>query len=373
MGRRKRHIGLIIQIDVLILIIILNYFAWKSREFCDFYVTDVYPLWVRTYGKLTALTKASVGEWMIIVLICYLMISIVMIIPSFMLRGKRGGHIIKCYYLVGLHLILPVILIMTLNCTILYHCTKMTESVETEDHTEEIVQIYSILLEHAEELSTLVTRDMEGNVLYTGDMKEDAILYMQNLESDYSRLGGFYPITKDIRNSWFLSQQYIQGYFFPFSMESNINSDMYIMNKPFTICHELAHIKGYIYEDEANYLAYLACIKSDNPVFEYSAYLQVLPYLADELREAVSEGFIGSDAFPKVSEQVKADAIFLSQEAWDEVEAKSPLKTETVNSYTDSAMETSLKLNGVTNGMKSYGEVVLLLLDYYSQNGDIIK
>ncbi|MFQ8979614.1 MAG: DUF3810 family protein [Waltera sp.] len=44
------------------------------------------------------------------------------------------------------------------------------------------------------------------------------------------------------------------------------------MEKPATMCHELAHIRGYIYEDEANFIAFLACVESDDSTFQYAGY-----------------------------------------------------------------------------------------------------
>ena len=49
------------------------------------------------------------------------------------------------------------------------------------------------------------------------------------------------------------------------------------------MCHELAHIRGYIYEDEANFIAFLACVESDDVAFQYSGYLSVLNYVANDL------------------------------------------------------------------------------------------
>ena len=56
-------------------------------------------------------------------------------------------------------------------------------------------------------------------------------------------------------------------------MEANYNDVMYIMNKPDTFCHELAHLRGYIYEDEANFIGYLACVESEDAFFQYAGYL----------------------------------------------------------------------------------------------------
>lgn len=39
---------------------------------------------------------------------------------------------------------------------------------------------------------------------------------------------------------------------------------------PVTMCHELSHLSGYMREDEANFIAFLACLQSDDPEFRYS-------------------------------------------------------------------------------------------------------
>jgi hypothetical protein len=111
-------------------------------------------------------------------------------------------------------------------------------------------------------------RDDLGNIIYDGDMEYEARVSMQNLSDIYPRMSGFQVTPKTLDSSVFMSQQYMQGYYFPFSMEANINGLMSIGNKPFTMCHELAHTRGYIFEDEANLIGFLACINSDDVFFQ---------------------------------------------------------------------------------------------------------
>ena len=65
--------------------------------------------------------------------------------------------------------------------------------------------------------------------------------------------------------------------------------------------------------------------------------------------------------------QVHADNIFVKQEEWDRINGKAILDTEVVEAVSDSVTETSLKLNGVSDGMVSYSRVVELLLQYYGR------
>jgi len=45
---------------------------------------------------------------------------------------------------------------------------------------------------------------------------------------------------------------------------------------PFVAVHELAHLAGFAPEDEANFVAWLACTRSDDPWFRYSGQVAAL-------------------------------------------------------------------------------------------------
>lgn len=356
-----------VQLVLLIIILILNLLSWSSSLISDFYVDYIFPVWVNLYGRLTGLVPFSVGELMIIMLLTVIVLSVLLAVPSICLKRRPFGCVMRRVYVYLLRMILPVCLIMTLNCTMLYHCSKLeVPSETTKDYgKEDVLWLYNMLMERANELSLLVERDENDVPVYEGNLKKNAIRYMKAISDTYERLDGFYPITKDIANSWFLSQQYIAGYYFPFSLESNINRLMHIMNKPYTICHELAHIRGYIYEDEANFLAFVACYESGDLFFEYSGCIQVLPYVSESLMEYVDAGQISKKDVVKAGKYVLADSVFLDEKAWDKVNEESLLNTDTVSKYTQIAMDTSLKLNGVGNGVESYNDVLKLLLAYF--------
>lgn len=188
---------------------------------------------------------------------------------------------------------------------------------------------------------------------------------MRKLGEKFDVLSGDYPDPKGLAMSGFYSQQYIMGYYFPFSMEANYNRQMYLTNIPVTMCHELSHLKGFIREDEANFIGYLACVDSDDSLFRYSGYLSVLGYLDRDFFRAVGEDSEVYLAHPLISDLVMEDKKFLTQETWEKVEEKAVLKTETVKQAADAFLDTTLTLNGVEDGRISYSRVVDLLLQYY--------
>ncbi len=420
---KHKKAWMIAYITAAALILLLNLAAWSSTAFCDWYLEHIFPVWVNTYGRFMDLFPFSVGEIMLGLGALLAAAALLLWIPFAvskaidMAAGKRvvrgavktaaktadktaiaveqsGGvdsgekrsglrRGICAFYRFFFRTLLAVCLVMTLNCTILYHASTFSENYisreerkfETETQAsagaytlEELIAVRNLVVEACNELSLEMQRDENGTILYEGSLTDQAILRMQDLGKIYPRLAGYYPHPKPLAVSDFFSQQYMCGYYFPFSMEANYNDVMYIMNLPATMCHELAHLRGYIYEDEANFISYLACIRSEDPVFAYSGYLSVLNYLDNDFYKAVGRNREVYLAQPHILQQVTEDNIFLTQEDWDRINKKAVIDTETVDKVSDTLVEATLKANGVADGMFSYNRVVELLLEYYRES-----
>ncbi len=400
--------------------VLLNIIAWSSETFCDWYIRYVFPVWVNTYGRLTGLFPFSVGEWLIVAGVLLVIAAVILMIASafrWIIRRCRARHVDKqdecssashvtrpsvtrgrgrfdkfcCgFYTFFAWVLLAVLVLMTLNCTILYHATPFSEkyfamekatddvnentdtgnTAETEKSTytlQDLTALRNMLVEKCNELSGQMQRTEEGEIIYEGNMGKKAISDMQALGETYDALQGFYPMPKPLYFSDFVSQQYMLGYYFPFSMEANYNKVAYVTNLPVTMCHELAHLKGYIQEDEANFIGFLACISSDDLLFQYSGYLSVLNYVNNDFYEAIGEDYERYMAEVQINRQVYEDAVFVRKEDWDRIEKEAVVDTEVVDAVSTGFVETSLKLNGVDDGMVAYSRVVGLLLQWYCQ------
>ncbi len=399
---------LMIYIGIGAVVILLNVVAWNSTAFCDAYIEYVFPIWVNTYGRLTGLVPFSVGEIMLVLGLVLVELAAVLwtvwVVAAIAGRrakagrgqsvagcghagdeqkvGRRGkGHAkrgaatmicrgIRGFYLFFAWTFLIVCLVMTLNCFILYHASTFSEvyfgrEYDAEYDLEDLIAVRNMVVEECNRLSLEMERDENGAIVYDKDIGQVAIECMQELGKTYSHLDGFYPQPKPLYTSDFFSQQYMCGYYFPFSMEANYNNVMYIMNKPSTICHELAHLRGYIFEDEANFISFLACIQSEDPVFCYSGYLSVLNYLDNDFYKAVGRDREAYLAQPVISAQVIADNVFVTDEEWDRINSKALIDTETVDEVSDTLVDVTLKANGVVDGMISYNRVVRLLLQWH--------
>lgn len=374
----------IVYLTIAGLVVILNIIAWCSTTFCDAYIKYVFPVWVNTYGRFMGMFPFSVGELLLVAGVLCVFLCVICIIICLMLgvypllkgNGYTSGKIInglwklsKGYFCFFAWVLLGVCMIMTLNCTILYHASSFSEQYYGEEDgnytLEDLIAVRNLVVERCNELSAEMERDANGDILFNGDIKAEAIAAMQKLGKQYEQLDGYYPRPKPLAASDFFSQQYIAGYYFPFSLEANYNDVMYIANYPATLCHELAHLRGYIYEDEAGFISYLACIQSEDKFFQYSGYLSVLYYLDNDLWDAVGrDGYMNE---PAILPQVHEDDIFLKQTDWDRINEEAVIDTETVNEISDEFTDTVLKANGVEDGMISYSRVVELLMWYYNE------
>ena len=372
-------------IFIIALCVLINALAWMSTAFSDFYVTYIFPVLTSLYGRLTSLFPFSVGEVLLVFIVVYIVFTVLFTIShivylAIIKNGKKKNvspsgirkvldFISNLLYRTTPVLLTIAITLMTLNCFVLYHTSKLriVNESETAYTVEDLAKLRDFIVTKCNELSKVVPHDENGNVSYDKDMKKEAINAMKGLGEEFPRLSGYYVTPKALYFSDFMCQQYMQGYYFPFSMEANYNDTMNLMNKPFTICHELAHTHGFIYEDEANFLGFLACIKSDDIVFQYSGYLGVLNYINNDFYNAVDKNEYNRHV--KILDRVKYDNEFLSKDGWKEVEDNAIFKTETVKKAADVFIDTNLKVNGVSDGKVSYRYVVGLIMDYYYKYG----
>lgn len=366
---KKRIPGMLILVAVVLNVLGRTYPIW-----IDGYVNYIFPLWTSTYGRMIGWFPFSVGEWMLYLAVVFLLLLIAGGIVYILFGNKVPKQWNRWYrrYALFIYWVAGIVcVVMTLNCFLLYQTSPINERYEIGENLkkeygdEELGILRDYVVEQANALAPVFDRDENGYLIYEGDLKGEAVAQMQRLGDTFNSLKGYYPKPKGLFFSGFYSQQYIMGYYFPFSMEANYNRQMYITNVPVTMCHELSHLKGFIREDEANFIGYLACVDSEDPLFQYSAYLSVIGYLERDFLKAVGEDEAEYDSHPQISELVSGDKKFLTREAWEQVEKKAVLKTETVKQAADTFLNTTLTLNGVEDGTVSYSRVVSLLLQYY--------
>ena len=236
---------------------------------------------------------------------------------------------------------------------------KYNKSISGIDKTkEDLANLYEFLIENANETRKLVKSSdgvMKANTDYKGIINR-AYLGYENILDLLPNLSGNYSNAKYVMSSKLMCYTGITGIYFPFTGEANVNvaiPDIYI---PSTTLHEMAHQRGYASEDEANFIAYLASINHPDIDFKYSGYILALNHTANALYST------DYNAYVALSKNISEDVLFdlrNNREFWKRYEGK-------IDNISNEINNTYLKANGVSEGVKSYGKMVDLLLVYYS-------
>lgn len=173
--------------------------------------------------------------------------------------------------------------------------------------------------------------------------------------SEYPLLSGPSIRPKGVWLSHYWSYTGIAGMYMPFFVESNVNIDMPQHAIPNTALHEIAHTRGFAREDEANFLAFLTGIYSEDPDITYSALYAATIHALNALSGADPDAY--ADASAQISQAVRRD-MQAAHQYWKQFEG--PVR-ETSTRVNDAYLQANLQEDGV----RSYGRMVDLVLAWY--------
>ena len=221
---------------------------------------------------------------------------------------------------------------------------------------EQLEAVTRYFADAANELADAVPRDESG--LYECD--RDALLARSNTLFDatvgeYPCLSGPRVAAKGVRLSRALSYIDFTGFFFPFTGEANVNTDFPPTLFASTVAHELSHQRGVAKEQEANFVAVLASMRSDDPDFRYSTALLAYTHLGNALYSADYDAW--KIVYTSLDVRVRADLSF-NNAYWRQFDTP-------VQAVSNKVYDGFLKSYDQTLGMKSNGACVDLLVNYY--------
>lgn len=356
----------------LVLTAALQVCARALSGFGTWYAHHIYPWIVGSVGRVTGLVTFSVVELGLYGLIFLLVLDvgrlIAVAIHAFRRRAAAGAlpgkpstggrpGTAKILAAIGSRwlLIIGVLLFLyTANCGINYYASSFSSYAGLEDGTytvEELDALCSDLVELVNEAAKTGRQSYREN---RSAWRAESVKAMQAAGEKFPCLSGFYPKPKEVFISQILSVQQLCGVYSPFTVEANFNGDMPDYNVPHTLCHELSHLKGFMREDEANFIGYLACVSSENAAFRYSGYQTGWVYAGNALARADMKRYI--ELTNELCEEARAD-LDANSEFWNRYESK-------VSEAATQMNDTYLKMNSQTEGVKSYGRMVDLMLSY---------
>ena len=309
-------------------------------------------------AKITGWLPFSLFE---LLLICLL--PLVTVLTVWLVR-TRGGAVARVRSILAIISVIALILssyVFTLGVG--YRTTALSTKIGVEDakniEREELFAVTNLLVEEVNGLAADLTVN-DGVTVMPYDFREmcrrlcDAY---DTVAERYTGLESFDTTAKPVLFSTVMSDSGIMGIYSFFTGESNVNVEYPDYNLPFTTAHEMAHQRGIARENEANFIAFLVCISSDDAYIRYSGYLSMLEYF---LSAAYSTD---RTAYPDLFATVSAVAV-------NDIKASNEItlahKDSLIRKINDKLNDNYLKFNG-TDGIISYGYVVRLTVGYYRQ------
>ncbi len=194
------------------------------------------------------------------------------------------------------------------------------------------------------------------------EMNDKLIAAYDSFSKKYDFINNFNSRLKPVLLSEAMSYAHITGVYTFFTGESNINIGFPDYTIPYTAAHELAHQRGIAREDEANMMAFLVSLESEDPYIRYCAYVNMYEYVANALYKADKQLY--KKAVATLSSDVRNE-----QSAYSKFFKK---YSKSVTSQISGAVNNVYLQSQGTEGKKSYGMVVDLTVAYLKHN-DLIE
>lgn len=229
---------------------------------------------------------------------------------------------------------------------------------------QELYDASDYLTERINELAPEIKYDESGFSIMPysfSEMNDKLIEAYSRFCEKHNFINNFKSKLKPIFLSEPLSYTHITGIYTYFTGEANINVNFPDYSIPFTAAHELAHQRGIAREDEANMMAFLVCMESDDPYIRYSAYTNVYEYVVSALYKADKDMYRNVRA--KLSRSFYNEQVAFSK-FFDKYE-------KSVASQVSGVVNDAYLQSQGTVGKRSYGMVVDLTVSYFKSKSII--
>ena len=228
----------------------------------------------------------------------------------------------------------------------------------------ELAEATEYYRDKANELAAQVNRDQSGVASFASfqELAQKAGDGFETLTREY-----YYPVfagstepVKELGWADMYTSMGITGFTCGITGEAAVNPQIPDVSLPFTMCHEMAHRMCIAPERDANFAAFLAASVNDSVEFRYSAYFMAFRYCynvlatANSTEAAAAAGRISSG----IGEQMRKDIQYYDSFFSSKQDTKATKVADTVN-------DTYLKASGDSAGIRSYGQVCDLLVNWH--------
>ncbi|MDR1184749.1 MAG: DUF3810 domain-containing protein [Coriobacteriales bacterium] len=340
-------------------ILLCAYYLLRDlRPVADFASRSIDKPWYGLSGSLFGAVPFSVAEWLCVLAALGVLVHLGIVVYGVIRKPEKLQRI----YAALVALLAGILAAYALLCWLWgigFYSYTVPELSGIEDEAPRVEALKEVTISFAEaanEAGEAVNRDENG--VFTCDvssiLNEAPTLY-DDLPAEFAFLEGPGIRPKPMAFSYLMSHMNFTGFFFPFTGEANINTHAPDCFIPSTVAHELSHQRGVTREQDANFIAVVVCMESDEEDFVYSGALLAYIHLSNALRQASYEDWEEADSY--LGDAVRRD-LRANNDYWAGFETPAAEASEAA--YTE-----FLHNQGQELGMRSYGACVDMLVSYY--------
>ncbi len=332
----------------------------KVADFVNIHVAGVVRF---VLAKATGILPFSLGESIVF---CLPFIVLGILIFVFYHTHRNHFSLVTKFFSISFAVLSLFYSTFVFTLAMGYHGSKLDEKLSLERReltTEELLEVSGWLAEKVNEYVDRVDYITDSSSVMPYSFEE----LNKKLNDAYEKIAGKYDFImgyssriKPVMSSKFLSKAGLLGVYSYYTGETNVNVDYMDYTLVFTCAHEMSHQRGIARENEANFMAFLVCLESDDPYINYCGYINMFEYMLNPLYNALKEEN-NTQAYSRLLNT-------LDNRARTEIGVASQ-KTEenrgTISNVSNKVNDVFIKVNGDEHGSESYGLVIELTAAYY--------
>lgn len=333
------------------------------------YIPEFAEFWTKYPAHAIRFVLAKITSWFPFSLAECIIVALPFIAISYIVASSvssRRNNTDRNFYRWLRPMVCVILVVLTLFFAAFgpaYSRRKLATNIGLEQNPVSAEELYATSVKVSSELRGLIPKikfDLSGASIMPYDyntLVEKMNIAFDKYASGVDYISHFDSTPKAVAFSEAMTYTHISGVYTFMTGESNVNTNYPDYLIPFTMAHEMSHQRGIAREDEANFVAFLVCIGSDDDYIRYSAYANMANYLNSALNRA------NKDLYKKFYTK------YLPVEVQNEFIAYSEFfdkyRESTASNVTGAVNNVFLQSQGQQAGTKSYGLVVDLAVAYY--------
>jgi hypothetical protein len=357
-----KHISKSLKTRVIIIaalsiaIFLLTAFEDHPQLIERYYSEGLYPIICHVLHPIFNIIPFSIGDILYIAVIAYFIYALVRIIKLALKKAFKQAGIFLLGIVIGIQ---SGILIFYLFWGLNYYRPSAGELLNlSDDSTYSTADLKAVTIALIDSANACRARLSPTDLSQSNStIYKTATEAVRQLSKDSAIFRTYHPRVKPSLLTPLLNYLGTSGYYNPFTGEAQMNYQMPIFSKPTTACHEMSHQMGFGAEDEANFVGFLAGLKSNDRLLRYSSYhlamgeFMIAIYFRDSL--------INKELKLHESAAVHND-FKIERDYWRSYQSNAGILSSIF-------YDKFLKANNQPQGLDTYNRMVLLVMALYRE------